>query len=132
MPLLIGVLLRAIGWSLIPLGWKLLRGLGFTAVAFVGVKAVMDQAKDYVFSNLGGVPAQWLQVLGLCKLTCASTSCSPRTSPELCCGVWTSLAASPACAGPGRSKRGGDQHALSAHRSARCWQDFERDSGNRH
>ncbi|EMM3099387.1 TPA: DUF2523 domain-containing protein, partial [Pseudomonas aeruginosa] len=53
MPLLIGVLLRAIGWSLIPLGWKLLRGLGFTAVAFVGVKAVMDQAKDYVFSNLG-------------------------------------------------------------------------------
>ncbi|WMU51305.1 DUF2523 family protein [Pseudomonas aeruginosa] len=54
MPLLIGVLLRAIGWSLIPLGWKLLRGLGFTAVAFVGVKAVMDQAKDYVFSNLGG------------------------------------------------------------------------------
>ncbi|WP_121310957.1 DUF2523 domain-containing protein [Pseudomonas aeruginosa] len=68
MPLLIGVLLRAIGWSLIPLGWKLLRGLGFTAVAFVGVKAVMDQAKDYVFSNLGGVPAQWLQVLGLLQV----------------------------------------------------------------
>ncbi|OPD96939.1 hypothetical protein AO998_33960 [Pseudomonas aeruginosa] len=84
MPLLIGVLLRAIGWSLIPLGWKLLRGLGFTAVAFVGVKAVMDQA------------------------------------------------VSPACAGPGRSKRGGDRHALSAHRPARGWQDPERDSGNRH
>ncbi|HCL3955079.1 TPA: DUF2523 domain-containing protein [Pseudomonas aeruginosa] len=60
--------MRAIGWSLIPLGWKLLRGLGFTAVAFVGVKAVMDQAKDYVFSSLGGVPAQWLQVLGLLQV----------------------------------------------------------------
>ncbi|PBW51983.1 hypothetical protein CJU07_34475, partial [Pseudomonas aeruginosa] len=41
---------------------------GFTAVAFVGVKAVMDQAKDYVFSSLGGVPAQWLQVLGLLQV----------------------------------------------------------------
>ncbi|WP_428996752.1 DUF2523 family protein [Pseudomonas aeruginosa] len=28
----------------------------------------MDQAKDYVFSNLGGVPAQWLQVLGLLQV----------------------------------------------------------------
>ena len=68
MPALIGLVLRAIGWSLAPLGWKLLRGLGFTAVTFLGVQVVMDQAKAYVFSSLGSTPASWLQVLGLLQL----------------------------------------------------------------
>lgn len=68
MPALIVLLLRAIGWSLVPLGWKLLRGLGFTAVTYAGVQAVMDQAKSYVFSNIGSVPAAWLQVLGLLQV----------------------------------------------------------------
>ena len=68
MPALIGLLLRAIGWSLVPLGWKLLRGLGFTAVSYVGIQSLMDWAKDYAFSALGSVPSSWLQVLGLLQL----------------------------------------------------------------
>jgi hypothetical protein len=71
MPALIGLLLRAIGWSLVPLGWKLVRGLGFAAVTFTGVQVLMNQAKDYAFSNLGAVPASWLQVLGLLQIDVA-------------------------------------------------------------
>ena len=68
MPAIIGLLLRAIGWSLVPLGWKLLRGLGFAAVTFTGVQSGMDWIKDYAFSNLGQVPAQWLNVLGMLQI----------------------------------------------------------------
>lgn len=68
---LIAVFLKAVGWSLVPLGWKLLRGLGFAAVAFVGVSAMMEQAKDYVFSNLGSVPGAWLQMLGVLQVDVA-------------------------------------------------------------
>lgn len=71
MPLLIGVLLRAIGWSLVPLGWKLVRGLGFAAVTYTGVNLVMNQAKDYVFSMLASTPAAWLQVLGVLQVDVA-------------------------------------------------------------
>lgn len=68
MPALIGLLLRAIGWSLVPLGWKLLRGLGFAAFAFVGLQSMMEWAKGYVFSSLSATPAAWLQVLGLLQV----------------------------------------------------------------
>lgn len=71
MPAVIGLLLRAIGWSVVPLGWKLLRGLGFAAFTFTGVQLLMNQAKDYVFSNLGGIPGEWLQVLGLLQVDVA-------------------------------------------------------------
>lgn len=71
MAALIPLLLQAIGWVLVPLGWKLLRGLGFTAVAYVGITAAMDQAKNFVFSNIGSVPAAWLEVLGLLKIDVA-------------------------------------------------------------
>ena len=50
MPALIGLLLRAIGWSLVPLGWKLLRGLGFAAFSYVGIQTMMDWAKGYALS----------------------------------------------------------------------------------
>lgn len=68
MPAVIGLLLQAIGWSLVPLGWKLVRGLGFTAVAYVGVQAFMDEAKDFVFDRLGSLPTEWLQILGLLQI----------------------------------------------------------------
>ena len=68
MPALIGLLLRAIGWSLVPLGWKLLRGLGFAAFSYVGIQTMMDWAKGYVFSSLSATPAAWLQVLGLLQI----------------------------------------------------------------
>ncbi|UUC47477.1 DUF2523 domain-containing protein [Pseudomonas citronellolis] len=71
MPAIIVLLLRAIGWSLVPLGWKLLRGLGFTAVTYTGLKLVLDQAKEHLFSLLGSTPAAWVQVLGLMQFDVA-------------------------------------------------------------
>lgn len=68
MPAIIALFLKGIGWSLVPLGWKLLRGLGFTAFAYVGVSALMDQAKDFVFDKLGMVPPEWLQIMGLLQI----------------------------------------------------------------
>lgn len=68
MPALIGLFLRAVGWSLVPLGWKLLRGLGFTAIAYTGVSQAMDWAQDYVFTSLLNVPPEWVQVLGLLQI----------------------------------------------------------------
>lgn len=71
MPALITLFLRAIGWSLVPLGWKLVRGLGFAAVTFTGVQLLMTQAKDYAFSQLGSVPASWLQIFGMLQIDVA-------------------------------------------------------------
>lgn len=71
MQLLIPLFLRALAWALPGLGWSLLRGLGFAAVTYTGVTAVMSFAKDYVFSNLGAVPASWLQVLGILQIDVA-------------------------------------------------------------
>lgn len=71
MPALIGLFLRALGWSAVPIGWSLLRGLGFAAFTFVGVQALMEWAQDYAFSNLGNVPAAWVQVLGMLQIDVA-------------------------------------------------------------
>lgn len=68
MPAVIALLLRAIGLSLVPLGWKLLRGLGFAAISYTGIKTGLDAAKEYAFSSLGSVPANWLAVLGMLKV----------------------------------------------------------------
>lgn len=68
MPALIGLFLRMVGLSIVPLGWKLLRGLGFAAITYVGIEAGLDQAKNYAFSQLGGLPADWLAVLGMLKI----------------------------------------------------------------
>lgn len=68
MPIIVGLFLRAIGWSIVPLGWKLVKGLGFAAISYTGITIVMNQAKDFVFSQLSAVPADWLQVLGLLKV----------------------------------------------------------------
>ena len=68
MPALIGLFIRALGWSLVPMGWSLVRGLGFAAFTYIGVQAVMEWAKDYAFSSLGAVPASWVQVLGMLQI----------------------------------------------------------------
>ena len=68
MPAVIALFLRMLGASLVPLGWKLLRGLGFAAVTFTGVQLVMDNAKAYVFQHLLSLPAEWIQLLGLLKV----------------------------------------------------------------
>lgn len=71
MHVFISLFLKALGLSLVPMGWSLLRGLGFAAVAYVGISTMMEQAKEYVFSNLGAVPAEWLQMLGVLKFDVA-------------------------------------------------------------
>lgn len=68
MPAVIALFLRMLGFSLIPLGWKLLRGLGFAAVTFTGVQFLMDDAKAYVFQQLMSLPSEWVQLIGLMKL----------------------------------------------------------------
>lgn len=68
MPAVIAFLLRAIGVSIIPWGWKMLRGLGFAAISYVGIKAGLDTAKDYVFSSLSSTPANYIMVLGMLKI----------------------------------------------------------------
>lgn len=68
MPLIIGLLLRMIGATIVPLAWKLLSGLGFAAISYVGLKLVIDQLKDYAFSSLGALPIEWINVLGLLKI----------------------------------------------------------------
>lgn len=68
MPAVIALFLRMLGISLIPLGWKLLRGLGFAAVTFTGVQFMMDEAKAYVFTHIASLPADWVSLIGLMKL----------------------------------------------------------------
>lgn len=68
MPAVIALLMRFLGWSVVPLGWKLLRGLGFAAVSYTGIKVALDAAKEYAFSSLGSVPNTWIAVLGLLKV----------------------------------------------------------------
>ncbi len=71
MPAVIALFLRALGWALPGMAWSLLRALGFSAVTFTGVTVVMDKAKDYVFSNIGALPASWLQLLGVLQVDVA-------------------------------------------------------------
>lgn len=68
MAAIVGFFFRLLGLYAVPLGWKLLRGLGFTAFSYVGIKSVLDYAKDYAFSSLSGLPVQWLGMLGLLKI----------------------------------------------------------------
>ncbi len=68
MPAIIAVLLRAIGWSLIPYGWKLLRGLGFAAFTYVGVSQVMEKALQMVWDKFGVLPPEYINVLGLLQI----------------------------------------------------------------
>lgn len=48
--------------------WKVLRGLGFGAISFTGVQTFMDWVKNYAFTNLGSIPAEWLEVLGMLQI----------------------------------------------------------------
>lgn len=68
MPAVIALFLRLLGVAIVPLGWKLLRGLGFTAVSYVGVSAALDQIKSLAMSNLTSVTPEALNVLGLLKV----------------------------------------------------------------
>lgn len=68
MPMLISLFMRFLAWAIVPLGWKLLRGLGFTAISYVGISAGLDKLKELAISNFNSVPAEYLNVLGLLKV----------------------------------------------------------------
>lgn len=68
MHLIIQLFFRLLGVAVIPLGWKLLKGLGFIGVTYTGVHLLMEQARDYVFTQLMAMPTEWLQMIGLLKL----------------------------------------------------------------
>ncbi|MFG3696291.1 DUF2523 domain-containing protein [Stutzerimonas stutzeri] len=68
MHLIIQLFFRLLGTAVVPLGWKLLRGLGFGAVTFTGIQFMLDDAKAYVFQQLLSVPSEWIALIGLFKL----------------------------------------------------------------
>lgn len=68
MQLIIGLFFRLLGVAVVPLGWKLLKGLGFIGVTYTGVHLLMEQARAYVFTQLMALPGEWLQLIGLLKL----------------------------------------------------------------
>jgi len=68
MHLVIQLFFRLLGFAVVPLGWKLLKGLGFIGVTYTGVHLMMSQARDYVFNHLMSLPGEWIQLIGLLKL----------------------------------------------------------------
>jgi len=68
MPAVIALLWRLLGSAIVPLGWKLLKGLGFAAVSYVGVTAGLDAGKALIISKLSAVPISWMNVLGLLQV----------------------------------------------------------------
>ncbi|MCY1287269.1 hypothetical protein D9M69_494030 [compost metagenome] len=68
MSVVIQLFFRLFAWAVVPLTWKVLRALGFTAVTYVGVSVFMDQASAYIFDNLLSLPPNWVGLLGLLKL----------------------------------------------------------------
>lgn len=68
MQVLLQLFFQLLGVVIVPLAWKLLRGLGFAAVTYTGINILMDQAKDYVFQNMASLPMEWINLLGLLKV----------------------------------------------------------------
>ena len=68
MQIVIQLFFRLLAWAIVPLGWKLLKGLGFAAVTFTGIQLFMDEAKSFVFTQLMSLPVEWVNLIGLLKL----------------------------------------------------------------
>ncbi len=68
MHLILGLFFRLLGVAVVPLGWKLIKGLGFIGVTYTGVHLLMSEARAYVFTHLLSLPSEWLQLIGLVKL----------------------------------------------------------------
>lgn len=66
----------ALLWSFLgtvvgPLVMKVLKALGIGAISYVGINAVLDQAKDAILSNMAGLPADVASLMGLFKFDVA-------------------------------------------------------------
>lgn len=68
MSMLLRLFFVILGENVVAIGWKLLRGLGFASVTFAGVSVLLDSAKDYAFTQLGTLPANFIMMAGLLKL----------------------------------------------------------------
>lgn len=77
MQLVLRMFFALLGANLVPLGWKLVRGLGFAAVTFTGVQVLLETAKSYAFSQLSSLPANIVAMAGLLKL-------------DVCLNIWFS------------------------------------------
>lgn len=54
--------------TIVPLAVRLLLGLGFAAVTFVGIGAAWEAAQAAIWSNLGGVSANVLTVVQMARI----------------------------------------------------------------
>lgn len=60
--------LIGLGPIVLPLARRVLFGLGFGLVTYVGLGAIWDGVRDQVFSNLGGVSANIATLLAMAKV----------------------------------------------------------------
>lgn len=68
MPLFISALLGGLINIAGTLAGRVMLGLGITAVTYTGISASLDWLSSQAISNLGGLPATVLAVLGLLKV----------------------------------------------------------------
>ena len=68
MPAVIAFLMRALFTAAPGIVVYTLKAIGFGLVTYTGMYYLTDTVKDYIFSNLGNVPAAWMSVLGLLKI----------------------------------------------------------------
>src|SRR5690554_1741664 len=52
----------------IPIVKYVLRAIGFGFVTYVGINMIIDQAKNYIISEIGGADSTILSILGLMKI----------------------------------------------------------------
>lgn len=55
----------------IPIVKYVLRAIGFGFVTYVGINMIIDQAKNYIISEIGGAGSTILSILGLMKIDVA-------------------------------------------------------------
>lgn len=67
LPLAVGIW-AALSATIIPLAVRLLVGIGFAAVTFVGIGAAWDAAQAAIWSNLGGVSADVLTIVQMARI----------------------------------------------------------------
>jgi len=66
-PLVVGIW-AALAAVIVPLGIRLLIGIGFAAVTYVGIGALWDAAQASIWSNLGAAPTSVLTILAMAKV----------------------------------------------------------------
>lgn len=96
LPLLIPIVLRLAGGLLVRLGPMLvstvLQALAISTITFVGVKVGVDAIHNMVKSNVTGMPAAALQMLGLLKFDIAIEILFAAVAGRLALGLLNGVA----------------------------------------